>query len=662
MIAASLLAVLLVRAEANPAADEALERAIAAELGRAKDELKDDGYPGVYHAALTVWDLDDWDRWGAMGATRAEATMSQRILLADLRVGSPALDNHPVTPRTEYLGTPVSLESDEFALRHALWRVLDGAYKTASADYLRKQAQLVMRGKAEYDTDDLAPEPPLDRRAPRPASSWDLDRLRRLEDAIAEPFSRAPWLLHAESHAALRRLWIRRRDTDGVAVDKSEDWARVEVEASALSPDGLRQRVAREFYARVPADLPSEDELRRAAGDLLKDLEELRVALATSPFNAPALVDPSVSAALVLALGQRLSGEEQRNPAGAQTFRGRVGENILPAGLGIVDDPTQVSLGGRPLFGRYEHDDQGVPARRAVLVERGVLKGFLLSRYPVKGFGRSNGHGRAPVGQMPFGMPGNLFLSVSEPRKAADLMERLREECRRAGKPYGLWIRKLRAYAQQQGGGVQGSIRFMAQVFLVETQTGKVVRARDLDLVGTPLVMAGSILAAGDDTEVNEFNPGAPTAVAVPSLLLADAELQRSESKPEKAPILPPPPVVAAESAAAPRSRHGPPFVPVVPYVEVVRYFVRGRVMPLEGLAVTGVESWRQILTPTGLAVDAKVSGPNLPSAGAAVRRVDAAMEAATAGKHERSVLVNMMTRAVYRARYGDGWPDRLPR
>ena len=77
---------------------------------------------------------------------------------------------------------------------------------------------------------------------------------------------------------------------------------------------------------------------------------------------------------------------------------------------------------------------------------------------------------------------------------------------------------------------------------------------------------------------------------------------------------------------------------------------------------MTGVEAWRQILTPTGLAVDAKVSGPNLLSAGAAVRRVDAAMEAATAGKHERSVLVNMMTRAVYRARYGDGWPDRLPR
>lgn len=650
MIAASLLVLLLTPAAAAPAADEALERAVAAELGRAKRELKDEGYPSVYHAALNIWDFDDWDRWGAMGATRAETTMSQRILLPDLRVGGPELDNHPVTPKTEYLGIPVSLESDEFALRHALWRALDGSYKTASADYLRKQASVVTRGKAEYDTDDLAPEAPLVRRAPRPASPWDLDRLRRLEDAISAPFPRAPWLLNADSHVGLRRLWTRRRDTDGTAVDKAEDWARVDVEAAALSPDGLRQTVYREFYARAPADLPSESEVRAAADEMLKDLGEMRTAVTTSPFSAPALVDPSIAAALVFALGQRLSGEEQRNPAGAQTFRGRLGEKILPEELTLVDDPTQDAFRGRPLFGRYEHDDQGVPARRAVLVERGVLKGFLLSRYPVKGFGRSNGHGRGAVGQMPVGTPGNLFLTSARPRSAAEMLARLRAECRRAGKPYGLWVRKLRAYVQQQSGGGQGSIRFLAQVFLVDAETGAVTRVRDLDLVGTPLVMAGSILEAGADDEVNEVNPGSPVAVVAPSLILSDAELQRSETKPEKAPILPPPPASRAEPSQ------------FVPYVQVVRYFIRGLAAPLDGLAVEGVESWRQTVKPAGLVVEAKASGPNLPAAGAAVKRLDAALDAATSRKHERTVVTGMMTRASYRARYGDGWPDAPPR
>ena len=139
ILASALVAALL--ASGSPAAaaapDAALERAMRVELSRAKKALKDEGYPAIYHAALDVWELEDWDRWSAMGSARAEAWMGQRIVLPDVRVGSAALDNHPPTPRGDYMGTPVSEADDEFALRHALWRVLDGAYKSATADFLR---------------------------------------------------------------------------------------------------------------------------------------------------------------------------------------------------------------------------------------------------------------------------------------------------------------------------------------------------------------------------------------------------------------------------------------------------------------------------------------------------------------------------------------------
>ncbi|MFI5360604.1 MAG: hypothetical protein ACHQ49_01440 [Elusimicrobiota bacterium] len=326
MIPVSLLAALCLSGTARAGASEAaVERAIQAELSRAKKELKDDGYPAVHYAAVDVWDLDDWDRWSAMGSARAEASMSQRIVLPDVRVGRPELDNHPLTPRGEYSGTPVSLADDEFALRHALWRVFDGAYKTGTAEYLRKQGRVVSQGKADYDTDDFAAEPPLVSTGVRPASPWSRERLARLEDAVSEPFRRDPSFLYAESHVSLRRLWLRRRDTEGGRTDTAQDTAKIEVEAAALSPDGLRETVSRDWSARVPEAFPSEGELRRAGRALAADLRELRVAVTTSPFSAPALLDPSVSAALVFALGQRLSGEEQRNPAGAQTFRGRVG-------------------------------------------------------------------------------------------------------------------------------------------------------------------------------------------------------------------------------------------------------------------------------------------------------------------------------------------------
>jgi len=658
---APLLAVLLARPASATAAGGALERAVSAELARAKRGLKAEDYPGIYYAALNVWDLDDWDRWSAMGAARAESRMAQRIVLPDVRVGSPALDNHPVTPKQDYFGTPVSLADDEFALRHSLWRVLDGAYKTATADFLRKQERLVAQGRAEYDTDDLAAEPPVVRVSSRPASPWDLDRLRRLEDALGEPFRRAPSLLYAESHASLRRLWTRRRDTDGAAVDKTDDAAKIEIEASALSPDGLRETVGRDWSARAPDALPSEAEMRKAGRELLADLQELRVAATTSPFSAPALLDPSVSAALVFALGQRLSGEELRNPAGAQTFRGRVGERVLSADLTLVDDPTQTAFKGAPLYGHYEFDDQGVPARRVTLVERGVLKGFLLSRYPVKEFPRSNGHGRAPLGLIPAGTPGALFLTTSDPRPVEKLLARLREECKKRDKPYGLWVRGLRGAIQQQSGGAQGSIRFMARVDLVPADGGKPVRVRDLDLVGTPLVMAESALAAGDDPDDSDVNAGAPATVVAPSLLLSEAELQRSEPKPEKSPILPPPQSFAPEpERAAPHK--SPPTLPKGAQVQANRYLLAGREELLDAFDAPGVAAWRQTRTPDGLVLDVKIVGKDLAAAGAAARRVDAAVAALVKGGVHKTVLATMRTLSSYRARYEDGWPDDGPR
>lgn len=656
MILASLLLAALLpgRAAAAAAPDAALERAMRVELARAKKALKDDGYPAIYHAALNVWELEDWDRWSAMGSPRAEAWMGQRIVLPDVRVGSPALDNHPPTPRPDYAGTPISEADDEFALRHALWRVLDGAYKSATADFLRKEERVVSQGKAEYDTDDLASEPPLVSTSVRPASRWDRERLGRLEDALSEPFRRDPTLLYAESHVNLRRLWTRRRDTEGLAVDKDDDSAKIEVEASALSPDGLRETVSRDWSARSPEALPTEAEMRKAGRALLADLQELRVAATTSPFSAPALLDPSVSGALVFALGQRLAGEEQRNPAGAQTFRGRLGTRVLSESLTLVDDPSQTTFRGKPLFGHYDFDDEGVPARRVTLIERGVLTGFLLSRFPVKGFPRSNGHARAPVGVMPAGTPGVLSLTSASPQPVEKLLERLREECRARNKPYGLWIRGLRAAIQQQGGGGQGSIRFVARVDLVEAATGKLTRVRDLDLVGTPLVMAESLVAAGDDADVSDVYLVAPTSVIAPSLLLSEAELQRSETKPEKSPILPPPQPFTPEG-----DHRGSPLKALI---EVDRYLLSDHAETVESLDVPGVAEWRQTRTSAGLVIDVKLTGDDAGLLRAAARRTATAIEEIAKGGVHKTVLAAPEAVGAYRARFDGGWPDDGPR
>jgi hypothetical protein len=289
-----------------------------------------------------------------------------------------------------------------------------------------------------------------------------------------------------------------------------------------------------------------------------------------------------------------------------------------------------------------------------------VLKGFLLSRYPVKGFPRSNGHARAAVGVMPTGTPGVLSLTTSQPQPVDKLLARLREECRARQKPYGLWIRDLRAAVQQQGGGGQGSIRFVARVDVVEAATGKITRVRDLDMVGTPLVMAESLVAAGDDADASDVYLIAPTSVIAPSLLLAEAELQRSETKPEKAPILPAPQPFVPEPERRPAPEKTAPAKGA--FIQVDRYLLAGWTEPIADLDVPGVAAWRQTRTPEGIVVDAKLMRASPAEVSAAARRVATAIESIAQGGVHKTVLAAMRPLGAYRARFEDGWPDDGPR
>ncbi len=524
------------------ASGHAFDAAAAAELSRAKD-LKEPGYQPPYYVSLTGIDVDSWERRCLFGAESFAGHFRQRLLTPDVRVGSYAMDNRASGAVSDFKGVFVASQDDEFSLRHSIWQALDSSYKDASADFLRKEAQRETQGKADYDTDDLTREEPRVAVGAKPADDWDRAQLSRDCRQASAVFRRAPWLLDGEASVRARRQWSRLLDTEGSRVDFPRDTVELELEAQAVASDGMKLDSMRRFTASSPEGLPSAAKLQAEAADMIKTLERLKSASTTSPFSAPALLDPSVSAAVVLSIGQRLSGEEQRNPSGAQTFKGKLGKPVMDRHFTLVDDPTLSVWDKTPLLGHYDFDDQGVAPSRVTLIDHGVLKGLLLSRYPVVGFDHSNGHGRASfAGYMPQGSPGVLMLSSSAPIEQERLLKILRRECRRRGKPYGIWIKRLRTFAQQEGTADETSIRLMPElVYLVDAKTGKLTLVRNLDVVGTPLEMLSNILYAGQDEQVRNGVHGVPVSVVTPSLLLGEVELQRSETKPEKQPILPPP-------------------------------------------------------------------------------------------------------------------------
>jgi len=90
----------------------------------------------------------------------------------------------------------------------------------------------------------------------------------------------------------------------------------------------------------------------------------------------------------------------------ASFLEGKLGERVASENVTVIDDGTLPGL-----FGTSPFDDEGVPSRRTVVIDRGVLRNYLLNTYTARKLGlRTTGNaargvtGNAGVGH------GNFFL------------------------------------------------------------------------------------------------------------------------------------------------------------------------------------------------------------------------------------------------------------
>ena len=154
----ALLGIVLFLIPTTSMAQSTLDVAVSSEMGRAMKELHEPGYPLPYYISLTMADVDDLDAECDMGALNWSQYWSGRAMTSDVRVGSYAFDNHPNPEPRGFVGSWISRDDNLFALRHDIWLNLDESYKSATSDFLRKEALRVRDGKREYDTDDLSHE------------------------------------------------------------------------------------------------------------------------------------------------------------------------------------------------------------------------------------------------------------------------------------------------------------------------------------------------------------------------------------------------------------------------------------------------------------------------------------------------------------------------
>jgi PmbA protein len=103
---------------------------------------------------------------------------------------------------------------------------------------------------------------------------------------------------------------------------------------------------------------------------LAEQLKLARKLTTIKPGRMPVLFSPAGAQALVLPLGEALNGKEVYR--GTSPIKNKVGEKLFDDKITLVDDGTMDGC-----YGSASYDDEGVPHRRKVLIEKGVLKGFV---------------------------------------------------------------------------------------------------------------------------------------------------------------------------------------------------------------------------------------------------------------------------------------------
>ncbi len=155
--------------------------------------------------------------------------------------------------------------------------------------------------------------------------------------------------------------------------------------------------------ARAAAGLESAEEVgRRAAERVLRRLNPRKVPTQ----KAPVVFEPRTARSLLGELFDAINGSAIYRHA--SFLAGRLGEKIASEALTIVDDSTIPGL-----FGSSPFDDEGVAARRTVVVEHGVLKSYLLNTYSARKLGlKTTGNAaRGITGNAGVG-PGNFFIEA----------------------------------------------------------------------------------------------------------------------------------------------------------------------------------------------------------------------------------------------------------
>ena len=538
---------------ARSATDTGLAQVLQSELRRNFDRLAKEPVP-PYFVSYTVHDLRNTLIQASFGALVRSDQNRTRFGTVEVRTGDYALDStHALRGnagalRNQFGRIPLPMTDAEAPIRVAFWRATDRAFRQATEALPRVQANIAATVKEEDPAPDFSREQPQSSVAQAASTTVDTATWERRARRVSALFATDPLVYRGEVQISVEAGTRYFANSEGSNLTTTSATWRVSMQAATKAGDGMELPLYATYYARTADGLPTEAVLLRDARDMMALLVRLRSAPVVDPATVPAILSGRAAGVFFHEIfGHRVEGHRQRNADDGQTFARRLNEQVLPSFLSVVFDPTRERIGNVSLSGYYQFDDEGVRARPVTVVDKGLLKTFLLGRTPLAALPQSNGHGRAQPGMKPVSRQSSLLVQSDQEVSPDRLLAMLREEIRKQGKPFGLYFENIEGGFTQTGRTTPNAFNVLPNVvYRVYADDRPRELVRGVDLIGTPLAAFGKIIATDNRVEVFNGICGAesgavPVSAVSPALLVSEVEVQKKSQSQEALPVLPAP-------------------------------------------------------------------------------------------------------------------------
>jgi TldD protein len=514
----------------------------------------------AYYIGYRVDDIKNYNISAQFGALTNSSGNNSRLLTITIRVGTHQLDNshsvrdvydNPGAYNNYYKIIELPIEENAEAIKNITWKATNDAYQEAVSKFSKVKANVSVKIEEEDRSPDFSQNTPsLYEEKPLNFENLMFDKKEweaRLKKYSLE-FLKDTSIFYGVSsidYQITRKYYV---SSDGDNVVQNNSSCNVILQGSVKAIDGMEMPLYKTFFSYQPDHLPSDAEMQRSTETIVANLISLKNAPIANPFSGPALLSSEASGVFFHEIfGHRVEGQRMKSENDAQTFKKMIGQLVLPKSFSVYSNPLMKSYEGVDLKGYYLYDDQASKAENVSIVENGILRNFLMSRTPINGFPKTNGHARSESGRQVESRQSNLIIETTDTKTNMELRAELIRLAKEQKAEYGYLF-------QQVTGGFTVTGRYDPSAFnvtptlvyrvYVDGRPDEIVRG--VNLIGTPLSIFSQIDMAGGSKGVFNGMCGAesgwvPVSCCSPMVLVKLIETQKKAKSQERSYILPRP-------------------------------------------------------------------------------------------------------------------------